>query len=63
MARTSAAVKNRYNEKTYDFFRMTFPKGEKEIAQAAAAAEGKSLAEYIRDAIDEHEQAKAERRK
>ena len=53
MGKTSAIVKNRWNDKTYDFIRFVVPKGDKETIQAAAEAEGKSLSAYIREAIDE----------
>ena len=51
--KTSAMVKNRYNEKTYDFLKIVVPKGDKQIIQEAAKAEDKSLSTYVREAIDE----------
>ena len=36
MGKTSAAVKNRYNDKTYDRINLTVPKGDKEIIKAHA---------------------------
>ena len=36
MGKTSAAVKNRYNEKTYDRINLTVHKGEKEIIKEHA---------------------------
>lgn len=53
MSKTSTAAKTRYNEKTYDKITIRQPKGWKEAVKAAAAAEEKSLAGYIRDAVEE----------
>ncbi|MBE6630571.1 MAG: hypothetical protein E7624_06955 [Ruminococcaceae bacterium] len=36
MGKTSAAVKNRYNDKNYDRINLTVPKGEKETLKAHA---------------------------
>lgn len=36
MGKTSAAVKNRYNEKAYDRINLTVPKGQKEVIKAHA---------------------------
>lgn len=49
--KTSAAVKNRYNNKTYDRIAVVVPKGRKDIIQAAAERTGLSLNAYIVKAI------------
>lgn len=88
MSKTSSAVKNRYNDKTYGRLEVRLPKDlvtrfkeackDQGIPQAqivreavenfladspeqvqAAAAENKSVNEYIVDAINEHEQRKS----
>lgn len=51
MAKTSAAVKNRYNNKTYDRINLTVPKGQKEVIKAYAEAHGESLNGFIQKAI------------
>ena len=51
MTKTSAAVKNRWNDKTYDYFKLVMPKGYKTVLKALAEAEGKSLNKYIMDKI------------
>jgi predicted HicB family RNase H-like nuclease len=53
MAKTSAAVKNRYNEKAYDRISLTVPKGEKEVVAAHAAKKGESVNGFINRAIRE----------
>ena len=53
MGKTSAAVKNRYNEKTYDRINLTVPKGDKERIEAHADAHGESVNAFIRRAITE----------
>ena len=53
MGKTSAAVKNRYNEKTYDRINLTVPKGDKERIEAHAAGRGESVNAFIRRAITE----------
>ena len=53
MGKTSAAVKNRYNEKAYDRINLTMPKGKKEQIKAAAEREGISVNAFINQAIDE----------
>lgn len=50
--KTSAAVKNRYNSKTYDRIAVVVAKGRKAIIQAAAEKAGLSLNAYIAKAID-----------
>jgi uncharacterized protein (DUF1778 family) len=53
MAKTSAAVKNRYNEKAYDRISLTVPKGEKEVVAAHAAKKGESVNGFIYRAVRE----------
>lgn len=45
--RTSAAVKNRYNSKTYDRIEIVVKKGNKDIIKQKAASKGMSVSEYI----------------
>ena len=51
MAKTSAAVKNRYNDKAYDRINLTVPKGQKDIIKAYAEAHGESVNGFIQKAI------------
>lgn len=51
MGKTSAAVKNRYNEKAYDRINLTVPKGEKDIIKAHAESKGESVNSFIQRAI------------
>lgn len=53
MGKTSATVKNRYNEKAYDRISLMVPKGQKEVIKAHAEAHGESLNGFIQRAIDE----------
>ncbi len=53
MGRTSAAVKNRYNEKAYDRINLTVYKGQKETIQAHAEKLGESTNSFIQRAIRE----------
>ena len=53
MGKTSAAVKNRYNEKAYDRINLTVPKGEKEVIKAHAESMGESVNAFIYRAITE----------
>jgi len=54
MGKTSAAVKNRYNDKTYDRINLTVPKGDKEIIKAHAEKhDGGSVNGFIQRAIRE----------
>lgn len=46
-------AKNRYNVKNYDIIAIRQPKGWREEAKSAAGAAGKSLAGYIREAVEE----------
>jgi hypothetical protein len=48
MGRTSSAVKNRYNSKTYDRIILAVPKGEKEQYQKHAQQKGVSLTALVR---------------
>lgn len=53
MSKTSAAVKNRYNEKNYDRISVVVPKGDKERITAQANLKGfASVSEYIRQLIN-----------
>lgn len=51
--KTSAAVKNRWNAAHYDKIIITAPKGWKATVKEAADKENKSLAGYIREAVEE----------
>lgn len=53
MGKTSAAAKNRYNQKTYDRIGIVVKKGKKEIIKAHADAQGTSVNDFINRAIDE----------
>ncbi len=53
MGKTSAAVKNRYNDKAYDRINLTVPKGQKEAIQKHAEAQGESVNGFIQRAIKE----------
>lgn len=53
MGKTSAAVKNRYNDKTYDRINLTVPKGDKDIIKSHAESRGESVNAFINRAIDE----------
>ena len=53
MGKASAAVKNRYNAKTYDRIEIVVKKGKKDIIKAHAAAQGTSVNDFINRAIDE----------
>jgi len=52
-AKTSAAVKNKWNRENYDRIEIIVPKGKKERIQDEAAVRGKSVNAFINDAIDE----------
>ena len=47
------AYQNEYIKEKYDRINLTLPKGRKEEIKKAAAAEGKSVNEYINSLIDE----------
>lgn len=51
MGKTSAAVKNRYNDKAYDRINLTVPKGQKDVIKAHAEAHGESVNAFILRAI------------
>lgn len=51
--KTSAAVKNRYNEKAYDRINLVVPKGKKDLIKAHAETRGESTNAFINRAIDE----------
>ena len=53
MGKTSAAVKNRYNDKVYDRINLTVSKGEKEKIKTHAEKQGESTNAFINRAIDE----------
>lgn len=53
MAKTSAKVKNRWNEKTYDRISLSVPKGKKEIIRKHAEMQHESLNGFVNRAIDE----------
>jgi predicted HicB family RNase H-like nuclease len=53
MGKTSAAVKNRYNDKAYDRINLTVPKGQKARIQEHAAGQGESVNGFIQRAINE----------
>ena len=53
MAKTSSAVKNRYNNKAYDRVNLMLPKGHKAKLQAYAATCCESLNGFISRAIIE----------
>lgn len=51
MGKTSAAAKNRYNEKAYDRISLVVPKGQKETIKAHAESMDESLNGFIQRAI------------
>lgn len=53
MGKTSSAVKGRYNSKTYDEIKIRVPKGQKDLIQAHAEAQGESTNGFINRAISE----------
>lgn len=53
MGKTSSAVKDRYNAKTYDEIKIRVPKGQKDLIQAHAEAQGESTNSFINRAISE----------
>ena len=58
MGKTSNAVKDRYNAKTYDDIRLRVPKGMKEKIQAYAEANGETINGFLNrligDTLGEH---------
>ena len=53
MGKTSAAAKNRYNDKAYDRINLVVKKGMKEFYQQRAEAQGLSLNAYINKLLEE----------
>ena len=53
MSKTSAKVKNRWNEKAYDRINLTVEKGKKEIIRECAKQNDESVNGFINRAIDE----------
>ena len=53
MGKTSSAVKDRYNAKTYDEIKIRVPKGQKDLIQAHAEVQGESTNGFINRAISE----------
>ena len=51
MAKTSAAVKNRYNAKAYERIEFVVKRGEKNRIKEAAASAGMSVNAYITAAV------------
>ena len=51
MAKTSSAVKNRYNAKTYDQLRVVVPKGRKADIEAHAAAKGQPVNRLVNELL------------
>ena len=51
--KASSASKSKWNRANYDFIQVTVPKGQKEIIQAYAKAQNKSLNAFIVEAIKE----------
>lgn len=52
MSKTSAKVKNRYNDKAYDRINLTVPKGQKDTIKTHAEAQGESVNGFIQRAIN-----------
>lgn len=53
MGKTSAAVKNRYNDKAYDRITIVVPKGQKQVIKDFAEARGESVNSFVQKAIAE----------
>lgn len=53
MGKTTAAVKNRWNDKAYDRINLTVPKGQKALIQEHAASQDESVNGFIQRAIKE----------
>ena len=49
-AKTSSAVKNKWNKENYDRIELVIPKGDKEKIKVAADASGESVNGYIKTA-------------
>ena len=56
MGKTSAAVKKRYNDKTYDRIEIVVPKGQKDVIKAYAAEHGESVNAFINRLIEQEMQ-------
>lgn len=52
-AKTSAAVKNRWNRENYDRIEIIVPKGKKDRIKAHAESRGESVNAFINRAADE----------
>ncbi len=52
MGKTSSKVKDRWNQKNYDEFKIRVKKGDKEIIQAFAEQQGLSLNSFINQLIE-----------
>lgn len=52
-AKTSAAVKNKWNKENYDRIEIIVPKGKKGLIKAHAESRGESVNAFINRAIDE----------
>lgn len=52
MGKTSAAVKNKWNDKAYDRINLVVPKGKKDIIKEYAEANGESVNAFINRAIN-----------
>ncbi len=53
MGKTSSAVKDRWNAKTYDEIKVRVPKGQKQDIQSHAEKHGESVNGFIGRAISE----------
>jgi uncharacterized protein (DUF1778 family) len=53
MSKTSSAVKNRYNAKTYDRIELVVKKGEKDVIKAYAESNGETVNGFINRIISE----------
>lgn len=53
MGKTSSAVKDRWNAKNYDEIKLRVSKGQKEIIQSHAEAQGESVNGFVGRAIAE----------
>lgn len=53
MSKTSAAVKKRYNDKTYDRIEIVVPKGQRDVIKAYAAEQGESVNAFINRLIEQ----------
>ncbi len=51
---------NKYVKNNYDRINVTFPKGQKELIQAAAITAGETVNGYIKKAVDQRMERDAE---